>query len=224
MTFWPTPIVCSPDGSARRPSLSEGAFERQDGGERMNDGSFAASLDRRIEKAYRQSGNAYDWRFLSSPAATLDSAKVAVIDQTPGDPSTCPTAASAGHVQSSEAGSCVMTATRIPAACSPVGSCRKARRSPAGGSCRSRNGVKYSARRWPLRPRFPLLPKERGECSTLAEPVRTVVCRLLDCVARPRIWFVRLLTPKGSQCARTGRRTCPGAPLPRWSRCDGAGR
>ena len=50
----------------------------------MNGKSFAASLERRIEIAYRQSGNDCGWRFLSSPAATLDSAKIALIDQTPG--------------------------------------------------------------------------------------------------------------------------------------------
>ena len=50
----------------------------------MNDESFAASLEKRIESAYQKSGNDCGWRFLSSPAATLDSAKIALIDQTPG--------------------------------------------------------------------------------------------------------------------------------------------
>ena len=44
----------------------------------------AFSLERRIREAYEKSGNVFGWRFLSSPAGTLDSAEVALIDQNPG--------------------------------------------------------------------------------------------------------------------------------------------
>ncbi len=50
----------------------------------MTGAAFAASLERRIRKAYEESGNVLGWRFLSSPAGTLDSAEVALIDQNPG--------------------------------------------------------------------------------------------------------------------------------------------
>ena len=44
----------------------------------------ALSLERLIREAYEKSGNVFGWRFLSSPAGTLDSAEVALIDQNPG--------------------------------------------------------------------------------------------------------------------------------------------
>lgn len=50
----------------------------------MTGAAIAASLERRIRKAYEESGNVLGWRFLSSPAGTLDSAEVALIDQNPG--------------------------------------------------------------------------------------------------------------------------------------------
>ena len=50
----------------------------------MTGAAFAASLERRIRKAYEKSGNVLGWRFLSSPAGTLDSAEVALTDQNPG--------------------------------------------------------------------------------------------------------------------------------------------
>ncbi|MBC6406613.1 MAG: hypothetical protein GDA40_00235 [Rhodobacteraceae bacterium] len=50
----------------------------------MNEKLDHEALRKRIERAYTQSGNDLDWRFLASPCSTLDGAEVAFIDLKPG--------------------------------------------------------------------------------------------------------------------------------------------